>query len=490
MALINNPNSFNAGTAVFNPAPITETYLKLAAHREAKNQALEQYQRKKMESIDRDGVRDVDIPEFTKKIDDWNKHWQYSKDKIKKGDIRAQVDNDKLYNDLRAFAKNSRTRAELEKSAIPVGVSMKNEMGTYPDQFQQDLVANNLPIGAEGSNPINLMPYMMKPERWDIEKGLKKYSQLERDKKTIYGDTDTKTGLRPVRTQEFFNDKSKAQIAAIAGSDFHNDRSFNQEVRSAVADPATKQQLVEVFKENFGVAPEQPEHYATAFILSQKPLVKTEDKFEEDKQWAADQKFKRDKELEAIKQKGRVVLEGYKQGNRLSLAKAKDAMKKMNKEEQDNALDLIFQDMETESNKPGNTWNITRDGKKIGDYKVAPISPTIKNQFTIETEDSEGNKKKAQPTHIGFNKDGTVKVIYTTGEKDGSHGIDKKLTHTISKNEFKAMVGKGLGLGVTTTAGARYSGGDEDEDEVEDEEEIEVLPSSTPKSNKKKIPGF
>lgn len=487
MALQNNPNSWNGGSAVFNPAPITETYLKLAAHREAKNQALEQYQRKKMESIDRDGVRDVDMPEFSKKIDEWNKHWQFSKDKIKKGDILSQVENDKRYNEVLAYARNSKLRAEREKQAIPVGVSMKNEMGTYPDQFQQELISNNLPLNAEGSKPIDLMPYMMKPDRWDLEKGLKKYSQLERDKRTVPGQTDPNTGLRPVRTEEFFNDKSKAQIAAIAGSDFHNDRSFNQEVRTAVTDPATKQQLAEVFEQNFGVKPEQPEHYATAFILAQKPLTKVEDKFEEDKQWAADQKFKRDKQLEGIRQAGRMAVAAFNANSRKKLQEARLAAKKVDKKDQENVLNDTFAGIEEEAKKNGKKIR-KRGDEVIGEFYMAKVPDMIRGELGRKNKDG----KLEYPNDIAFNTDGTVDIIYyKTDENDkvieskiGSKPIDRTKTNTITKDQFKAILGKKL-FGVTTTSGADY--GDDDFEEDEEDEEIEFTPQTKTKADPLKL---
>lgn len=489
MALINNPNSWNGGTAVFNSAPITETYLKLAAHREAKNRALDQYHQKQAETLDRDGVRDVDAPEFSKKLDQWNQHWQLNKKGLQKGDVKAQIDNDKLYNDLRGFVRQSRARAELDKSSIPVAVSMKNEMGTYPDQFQQDLMANNLPIGAEGSKPLDLNPYMMRPERWDMEKGLKRYGHLERQKRTNIGQVDPQTGMRMDRTEEFFDDKAKAQVAAIAGSDFHNDRSFNKAVRDTVADPQAKIELEKVFIDNFGKKPEQPEEYATAFIMSQKPLTKFEEKPVADEQWKKQKENEEWERRNKIQQAGRFALAAFNAKNRKELQDARLAAKKMGDEEQQNALDASFESIKQGAIKNGARQLWDEKGNKEKKYYEAQLPNIIKKDFAYKS-----GTEWVYPDKILFNEGtGDVDIVFykrnEDGEivkKEGKNVLDGDKSHKTDENQLKAILGKKL-FGVKTTSEATYYG---DEDDEDDDMGGGVMPAAPAKSNKKKIPGF
>ena len=493
MAIHYDPRLYTAGTAVFNPQPITQATAQVAAYKKAKNDALENYYKDNIDKLNTSQIRPQDAEGFNKQLGDLKMYYLTNKEKLKKGDVNANMGYDRLWQKARNYALTSKDAAAGQKEQMDVGLALKKEGGTVPDSFMTDVQAHDLPISDPNWKRFNAMPYVMEPAPFDIGKELKNYEDIKRTPGTpVIGETDQKSGKRIITTTESFDPEAKGILALRAASSFQNNRSFQREVNKSIENPGIKQQLDEVYKNQFGKEPEDKEDYAAAYVLSQKQLLKKEEKIEDDKEWAAAKRQEERMALEKARQRGRIALEGLKQGNRMGLLKARAALKGTSKDEQENALDVIFKDLEDESKKPGNDWTTTSNGVKTGSYKVAPISPTIKKQFIIETTDENGEKVISEPTHIGFNPDGTVKVIYTTGEKGGKFGIDKTLTHNISKNEFKAMVGKGLGLGVKTTAEAKYSAGDDDED-IDEEEEVIFTPTqsgSKPSSTKKKIPGF
>lgn len=502
MAFINNPNSWNGGTAVFNANPITETYLKLAAHREAKNQAFDQYHQKQLESIDRDGVRDVDAPDFQKKVQEWNTDWQMNKDKLKKGDIQSQIQNDKKYNELRTFINQSKARDAAKKDALTVGSTLKKENGTLPDDFLKDLDYNDRPINDSEvdesdkqikSRRINPVKYLVETAPWDVAKGMKQYDHLPTNKVTTFGETNPETGMHTSTTTEQFGNESKQAIAAIAGSNYQNDPSFTKAVKTAVANPETKAHLEQVYQEQMGKMPEHPEEYATALILAQKAAGKVEQKDEVDKVWQEKRKNDQAIAMEKMRQNGRIGLEGIKQNNRQKIAEFKNNLKKATPDEQDNALNVIYKGIQDESEKPGNTWQIKRNGNVVSEYKVAHVPQAVKKLFGVDTVGDDGKKVQNYPTHFGFNKDGTVQVLFSSGDKDGKFAVDKKLSNTITQGEFKALLRKGLGIGTKTGDAADFEIGDDNTEEDEDGEDIHVpagQPLEKPKSSKKKIPGF
>lgn len=501
MALINNPNSWNGGTAVFNANPITETYLKLAAHREAKNQAFDQYHQKQLEGIDREGVRDIDAPDFEKKVQQWNQHWQMNKDRLRKGDIRSQIENDKLYGDIRSFIKMSKEREDAKKDALTVGTTLKKENGTLPDDFLKDLEYNDRPINDSEINPSDNQPlsrrfnpikYLGETAPWDITKGMKKYEHLPTNKITTYGETDPNTGMRLGTTTKQFGNESKQAIAAIAGSDYQNDPSFTKAVKTAVADPATKAHLEQVYQEQMGKTPEHPEEYATALILAQKSLSEIEQKPELDKEWEARKRQQERVALQNMREKAQFGLQAMRAKNAKELADYRKKLKDSSKEEQGNVLDNTFNSIEEEAKKNGKFFH-TRNGQKVGEFYKAKVPDIIKGE--LGRKNAEG--KLEYPHEIAFNPDGTVQILYyktnpDTGEviegATGNRAIDNTKTHTITKDQFKALIGKKL-FGVKTTSGADY--GDDDFEEDEDGEE-EVAPTIfvPQKSSKKKIPGF
>lgn len=499
MALINSPNSWNGGTAVFNSAPIVETYLKLAAHREAKNQAFDQYHQKQLEGVDREGVRDVDVPDFEKKAAEWNQHWQMNKDKLRKGDMNAQIENDKLYRGLLGFVKQSKDRDLAKKDALTVGTTLKKENGTLPDSFISDLENNDRPLSDPEVDPNDKQPksrrfnpigYLNETAPWDATKALKKYDQLPKDKMTSYGATDPNTGMRMSTTTEAFGDKAKSSIAAIAGSDYQNDPSFTKAVKAAVSDPNTKQHLEQVYKEQMGKDPEHPEEYATALILSQKALASTEQKPELDKDWEA-RKAQQDRiTLEKMREKSQLGIQALRAKNSRELADYRHKLKGTDKAQQDNVLDKAFDDLEEEAKKNGK-YHHTKNGEKIGEYYMASVPDAIRGELGKKNETT---GKLEYPHDIAFNKDNTVSIIYYKTDGDGkviqgstgAKPIDNSKTHTITRNEFKAIMGKKL-FGTKTTSGADYG----EDNFNEDDGEEEMTPSSTPLSKPKvKIPGF
>ncbi len=489
MALINNPNSWNAGTAVFNSAPITETYLKLAAHREAKNQALDQYHQRQLERVDREGVRDQDAEMFQKKVNDWNQHWQGNKDAIRKGNIRAQIDNDKLYGDLLGFVKQSKERSDLDKAAMPVGMSLKNKMGTTPDQFHADIQANSLPIGTPGSKKIDLNPYVMEPDDWDVEKGMKAYDRVPRvPSAPMVGATDSVTGKRLITETEGFDNKAKANIAAMAGSEFQNDRSFNKAVQMAVANPESNRMLKQLYQDQFGKEPEHPEEYATAFIMSKMPVKQTQ-KLEDDKEWTRQREQADRIAMEKMREKAQIALQATRATNARELADYRHNLKGLDKKEQDNVLDKTFKSIEDDAMKNGKHFLMSQ-GKKVGEYYTANVPDLIKGELGKKN----ASGKLEYPQQVGFNPDGTIKIIYLKTDPDtgeaikgasGEGHIDNTKSHIITRDQFKAIVGKKL-FGTKTASGADY--GDETPPE-DDEEGIIPATQSIPKQ-KKKIPGF
>jgi len=355
-------------------------------------------------------------------------------------------------------------------------------MGTTPDQFHADIQANSLPIGAPGSKKIDLNPYVNEPDDWDVEKGMKAYDRIPRvPMQPVVGATDPATGKRVITQTEGFDDKAKANVAAIAGSEFQNDRSFNKAVQLAVADPNSKQMLEQVYQDQMGKKPEHPEEYATAFALS-KMAPKVTQKIEDDKEFIAARQQKDRLALEKQRHLDQLGLEAIKSQHVKDRIDYRNKLKGASKQEQDNVLDQTFQSIEDEAHKNGKR-DLIANGSKVGEFYVAPVPNTIKGQMAIGS-----GKDKEYPDHIVFNPDKTVKIVFfkkEDGKKIPGDHIDNDKSYTITRDQLKATIGKSL-FGTKTTSGADYGedyDGNDNEGTGDDDSGGTPLPTAPAKSD-------
>lgn len=494
MAIHYDPRLYTAGTAVFNPQPITQATAQVAAYKKAKNDALENYYKENIEKLNTNQIRPQDAEGFNKQLGDLKMYYLTNKEKLKKGDVNANMGYDRLWQQARNYALTSKGAAEGQKELMDVGLALKKEGGTVPDSYMTDVQTHDLPISDPKWKRFNAVPYIMEPAPFDVGKELKNYEDVKRTPTApVVGATDQKTGKRLITQSEVFDPEAKGIIALRAASGYQNNRSFQREVNKSVENPGIKAQLDEVYKQQYGKEPEDKEDYAAAYILSQKQLLKKEEKLEDDKEWMDQKDQERKIALEKMKQGQRIALEGMKQGNRRSLAKYRADLKGLKDEEAANVLDNTFETMKADAKKTGarRQFDYGKPGKL---YYEANVPNIIKKDFAYKD-----GSDWVYPDKILFNEEGgQVDVVFykrKDGEikkVEGKNAIDVDKSHSVDENQLKAMIGKKL-FGVKTTSGAAYYG-DEEDDEDEDDDDMgggaPIVPSSGTKSSKKKIPGF
>ena len=60
MAIVNDPRLYSGGSAEFDSTPTVNLYANLLAKKQAKMDALDEYDKKRLDTINPNGVRDVD----------------------------------------------------------------------------------------------------------------------------------------------------------------------------------------------------------------------------------------------------------------------------------------------------------------------------------------------------------------------------------------------------------------------------------------------
>lgn len=494
MAIRYDPRLYTAGTAVFNPEPITRASEYVSRVAQAKNAALDQYYQKRGDSINAAGMRNQDLGDFQEKLTNLKDYYLVNKDKLRKGDVLAQSNYEKLFRDAQGIVARSKNKTEIGDKLFEVQKMQRDEGGAPTQELMDAIKINDLPVSHKDSRDIDPNYFMGEPKPFDLGKHLKTYEDIPRTMgMPVVGATDPKTGKRLITETEVFDDNAKNTIALRAGSAYQNDRSFQREVNRATADPAAKKQLEDVYQSQFGEAPKESHDYATAYILSQKQLTKTTPKLDDDKEWAAanrekeriarDQRtFNRQVALQAIKAKD--SNEGIMLRNKLKVA---------DKKEQDSIVDITYEDIKADAIKNGKWHHILPGGKQSGEYYMTKIPNSVRAEFGKKDETT---GKLQYPDEVAFNDDHTVDVLFFKPDQVGNKkAIDNTRTHKITENEFKATIGKKL-FGVKGASGATYFGDDNTDDDEDGGEEGVVVPARGNPVKKQlekpkiKIPGF
>src|SRR5690242_15509022 len=152
-------NIYSGGAVVLNTQPLATMYQQYAAHRQAKEDALDNYFRDLGKNITPAGMRSQDVPGLTQKTNQWQQFYQQNKSAI----LNPRLDNGKAYSeymsryqDQLAYIQQSKdalkTTDELNKTRLNPQTSFILDDPTIIDQIHQ----HDLPIGDPNRKEINL----------------------------------------------------------------------------------------------------------------------------------------------------------------------------------------------------------------------------------------------------------------------------------------------------------------------------------------------
>jgi len=278
MAIINDPRLYSAGAVTFDATPSTNLYGQLMAKKQAKMEALDEYDRQRINNVNPQGVRDVDRQKFDQLLDEIRGYYNTNKDKIRKGNSSEAYQYEKMFRDVNQFVNQSKERTAKQDAAIKFYQDKLKQDGIVPDDYMTELAMNDKPIDDEGSATFNLTKWLSSPKPFNSQNYLKKFADIKRTPGTAtYKPIDGQPLSQTETIEEKFTPESKSVIAARAANDFENSYSFRSQVQNEIKDPVRRGQLANLFKNEFGVDASQPEDYATAFTIEmmQPTMVKS-----------------------------------------------------------------------------------------------------------------------------------------------------------------------------------------------------------------------
>lgn len=289
MAIVNDPRLYSGGSAILDSTPSVNLYANLLAKKQAKMDALDEYDKKRLDTVNPNGVRDNDREGFDGRIGQLRSFYNQYKDNIRKGGTPESFAYEKMFRDVSRFINESKERTAKRDAALKLYQERLKLDGRVPDELITDLAENDAAIDAitgveketgavRRSRSLDLNKWLSQPKPFNQQTYLKSFADVKR---TPGQPTYTPIEGQPLKMtetiEEKFDEGGKQVIAARAADKYQNSYSFAEQVKAEFADPIARKRLEETFKKEFGTNPSQPEDYATAFTMEllQPSSVKT-----------------------------------------------------------------------------------------------------------------------------------------------------------------------------------------------------------------------
>lgn len=396
----NDPRMYSEGAVVFDTQPIVNMYANLMAKKQAKMEALDQYDKQRINNINGTGVRDQDREGLDQRVAQIQQFYQQNKDKIRKGGSSESYAYEKMFRDVSSYVNESKERTAKGDAAMKLYNERLKQDGRIPDDFINELHENEAGIDQltgidpltgkpRKSKPLDITKWLSNPKPYNQQASLKAYADIKRTPTVRYENIPGQPLKQNEITEESFDNGAKQVIAVRAANDYQNSFSFAEQVKSAVQDPLTRKTLYDTFVKEYGTPPAQQEDYATAFRLQElQPTiqkVKAVDNKEAIMNKAADITLSRQK-----------IMEGIKQGNRVAMANIRRGWQVLDQQKQDEILNDVFDGYKTNPQSvPEDLKNQfkKKDGKgHIVDFDEVVFTPDGKVQMNVYDVDKKGNK--------------------------------------------------------------------------------------------------
>lgn len=284
MALINQRGMYQ-GAAPLNPLPYVNIALQQRAKKQAREDAIDRYYTDLPNKINDKGIRDQDIPVINSLKTQMSDYYVKNKAAINNPNLdngAARHGLDLLFRETDATATKSKNRLKTDLQLGKWRFNKEKEYIFNNPNFIKTHEAHTLPIGAEGSQPIDIASLDVPPKPLDlnsVRKDLKQFKYSEGTPTVTEHPTD-KT-LEVVTSNPIFKDEDKKSLYDYGATRLHSDPSFEEFIKNGLANTGLLPNLVEIAKKQFGVkdATEiSDEDLSAAFLYSQLPTSQTKAK--------------------------------------------------------------------------------------------------------------------------------------------------------------------------------------------------------------------
>lgn len=267
MAVINPPNLYTGGAVIFDSSPSVNMYGNLLARKQAKMDALDEYDRHRINNINPNGVRDQDREGLDQRINQLRLYYSKNKDRIRKGNSAESFEYEKMFRNVGSYINQSKERTAKQEAAMKFYQDKLKQDGVVPEDFITEIEVNDKSLDSPDSQTFNLTKWLSTPKPFNQQTFLKGFSDVKRTPSVRTEPIkDQPLRLNEI-TEETFDTGGKQVIANRAAERYENSYSFRSQVQNEIKDPIARARMEQTFREQYGTNPQLPEDYATAFTL-------------------------------------------------------------------------------------------------------------------------------------------------------------------------------------------------------------------------------
>lgn len=286
-------NIYSAGAVEVNQQPYINIYMHNLQRKQAREEALDNYEMNRINRMNEQGVRDIDRPGLDAKVIDMKTYYQANKDKIRKGGTPEAYNYEKMFRDTLggvSKSKNATARAEtFNKIRLE---RQKLGRNTPEDWFNEYSQHEDTPIWDDNFQDLDLPKYMSQNQvKYDPKKTIDLFKDVKRTPgspryENIPGDKFSRNEF----IDETYDDNAKMAIASRTHDLFDSNDGFAAAVQQDYENPVRRGEHEKTFIKEFGTAPHSMADYATAKVLSElQPTVTSKPKQVQD--WQARQDY-------------------------------------------------------------------------------------------------------------------------------------------------------------------------------------------------------
>lgn len=403
----NDERMYSGGNVVFNQSPHTQLYAQLQQHKQAREEAFDEYIRGLNKSVNAAGVRNADRPIFDKQLADWQKFGIEHRDDIKKRRGGADIAFAQQHQQLLNLINESKTEEEKKKPAVEILLDPAKRDRLNGDEFMKSIHNHDQPLYVQGSdgtvqrNPdrksLDYSSVTFNPKPFEQDKYFKQFEDVKRMEMPPIISQDPKTMTQTETTNSVFDQDAKDLIATRAVSDYSQNPSFKELVKGL-----KKEEYNDFFKKNYGHDIQNEGDLAAAYTLKGIQQKTTTSKVSPDT-------FSRQVALEGIRNANanrRLALQNEYVKGRIDYRKA------AGKKEQGEVLEALIK--RTFDEGAANKTPVYVDGKSVVGRKIA-VPAEIAKKYTI-TEGSGSDKKVKAPIKFIMTEDKKYVVPVYAGE--------------------------------------------------------------------------
>lgn len=437
-------NLYTEGAVVFNQQPAINLYAQLAARKQARQEALDQYYQNLHKNINPAGMRAQDINGgWSQKAAEWERHFIENKQRIsnpKTPEDRAiAVENQQRYQDLLMDIQKSKDAAQQE---LELG---KNRLSGKWNPTRSDLdIANSISKSIYDpsyyKDESRTQPYTINDLSLNVpepsiqeQEAFGKSSIGELKMKRIYDELNTRkikeTGQIAMNYEERYPADAIKKIGDKAASLIGGKNSpFYIKYERMLDDPNWAIGAGEAYRQVYGGDGilRTPQEAAKAdAVMSAKNAVNS------------GVELRKDESLDLQRQ---IFMEGLRQKNRLQLLSERQKAKALGAAADDVWIDNYLDKLEEEANRPGGERMsyMTKEGTQP-QAPVISVDPVLAKAL---------EKQKMQPSDIMILPDGRYKPIYyqykdgqRIPDREGSFKVDTELSVPITRDQLKLALG-------------------------------------------------